>query len=48
LTIPFVIDNQEHRLATVLNGLLAQTAGKPRDARTTAGGHAMMRCNNPV
>jgi superfamily II DNA or RNA helicase len=32
--IPFVIDNQEHRLADVLNALLGQTAGKPLDVAT--------------
>lgn len=32
--IPFVIDNQEHRLADVLNTLLAATAGKPLDIAT--------------
>src|SRR5262249_47289693 len=30
----FVIENQEHRLADVLNHLLAQTAGKPIDIAT--------------
>jgi hypothetical protein len=29
--IPFVIDNQEHRLAEVLNDLLARSAGTPLD-----------------
>jgi superfamily II DNA or RNA helicase len=29
--IPFVIDNQEHRLADVLNDLLARSAGTPLD-----------------
>jgi superfamily II DNA or RNA helicase len=31
MTIPFVIDNQEHRLAEVLNDLLARSAGTPLD-----------------
>ncbi len=31
MTLPFVIDNQQHRLADALNELLAQTAGKPLD-----------------
>ena len=34
MAIPFVIDNQEHRLADVLNDLLAQTLGKPLDIAT--------------
>src|SRR5262249_47195515 len=29
MTSPFVIDNQEHRLATVLKALLARSAGTP-------------------
>src|SRR5260221_12082470 len=28
---PFVIDNQQHRMADVLNELLSQTGGKPLD-----------------
>src|SRR5712692_6579058 len=32
--IPFVIDNQEHRLRDALNELLAQSAGKPLDIAT--------------
>lgn len=32
--IPFVIDNQQQRLADVLNELLAQSAGKPVDVAT--------------
>ena len=31
MTIPFVIDNQRHRLADALNELLAQSRGKPVD-----------------
>jgi hypothetical protein len=31
MTIPFVIDNQQHRMADALNELLAQTIGKPLD-----------------
>src|SRR5437588_1694619 len=31
MTIPFVIDNQEHRLADVLNDLLSRSAGTPLD-----------------
>src|SRR5438876_3296860 len=34
MTIPFVIDNQQHRLADALNALLAQSAGKPPDIAT--------------
>jgi hypothetical protein len=32
--LPYVIDNQQHRLADALNALLAQTAGKPLDIAT--------------
>ena len=32
--IPFVIDNQRHRMADALNDLLAQSAGKPVDVAT--------------
>ena len=31
MRIPFVIDNQEHRLSDVLNELLARSAGTPLD-----------------
>jgi hypothetical protein len=34
MTIPFVIGNQEHRLAGVLNDLLARSAGTPLDVAT--------------
>src|SRR5467141_2326915 len=34
MSIPFVIDNQENRLANVLNELLAQSGGKPLDIAT--------------
>ena len=34
MTLPFVIDNQQHRLADVLNELIEQTAGKPLDIAT--------------
>jgi phosphatidylserine/phosphatidylglycerophosphate/cardiolipin synthase-like enzyme len=34
MPIPFVIDNQQHRLADVLNELLAQSAGRPLDIAT--------------
>ena len=34
MPLPFVIDNQQHRLADVLNELLAQSAGKPLDIAT--------------
>jgi hypothetical protein len=34
MTIPFVLDNQQHRLADALNELLFQTAGKPLDIAT--------------
>lgn len=32
--IPFVIDNDQHRLGDVLNGLLAESSGKPLDIAT--------------
>jgi superfamily II DNA or RNA helicase len=32
--IPFVIDNQQHRMADVLNALLAQSEGRPLDVAT--------------
>src|SRR5437588_11675535 len=35
MTIPFLIDSQEHRLADALNALLAQSVGKPLDTATT-------------
>ena len=31
MSIPFVIDNQQHRMADALNELLAQCVGKPLD-----------------
>src|SRR5438105_8018688 len=31
MTIPFVIDNQQHRMADALNNLLGQSVGKPLD-----------------
>src|SRR5436190_13268533 len=34
MPIPFVIDNQEHRLADALNELLGQSVGKPLDIAT--------------
>ncbi len=34
MPLPFVIDNQRHRMADALNELLAQTAGKPIDIAT--------------
>jgi SNF2 family DNA or RNA helicase len=34
MSIPFVIDNQEHKLAAVLNDLLARSAGRPLDIAT--------------
>jgi superfamily II DNA or RNA helicase len=34
MSIPFVIDNQEHRLADVLNDLLSRSAGTPLDIAT--------------
>ena len=34
MPIPFVLDNQQHRLADALNELLAQSAGKPLDIAT--------------
>src|SRR5262249_1516138 len=33
-TIPFVIDNQQHRMSDALNELLSQTEGKPLDIAT--------------
>ena len=29
MSIPFVIDNQQHRMADALNDLLAESVGKP-------------------
>jgi hypothetical protein len=46
MTIPFVIDNQEHRLGDVLNPLLVQTAGKPLDIATayfTVSGYRLVK-----
>lgn len=46
MAVPFVIDNQDHRLASVLNELLAQTAGKPFDVATAyfaASGYRLMK-----
>jgi superfamily II DNA or RNA helicase len=34
MPIPFVIDNQQHRMADALNELLGQTGGKPLDIAT--------------
>src|SRR5437773_2704022 len=34
MPLPFVIDNQEHRLRDALNELLAESAGKPLDIAT--------------
>ena len=34
MPLPFVIDNQEHRLRDALNELLAQSTGKPLDIAT--------------
>ena len=34
MSIPFVIDNQQHRMADTLNELLAQSVGKPLDIAT--------------
>src|SRR5947209_6124843 len=34
MPVPFVIDNQQHRLADGLNALLAESAGKPLDIAT--------------
>src|SRR5262249_1037446 len=34
MNIPFVIDNQQHRLCDGLNDLLAQSPGKPLDIAT--------------
>ncbi len=34
MTIPFVIDNQDHRLADVLRELLGRSSGKPLDVAT--------------
>jgi len=33
--IPFVIDNQQHRMAKALNEMLAQRVGKPHDIART-------------
>jgi hypothetical protein len=34
MTIPFVLDNQQHCLADALNELLAQSLGQPLDIAT--------------
>src|SRR2546423_9492086 len=34
MPLPFVIDNQQQRLADALNDLMAQSAGKPLDIAT--------------
>ncbi len=34
MTIPFVIDNQEHRLGEILGGLLTETVERPVDIAT--------------
>src|SRR5712691_6516211 len=34
MPIPFVIDNQQHRMGDALNELLAQSVGKPLDIAT--------------
>lgn len=34
MSVPFVIDNQRHRMADALNELLAQSAGRPLDVAT--------------
>jgi hypothetical protein len=34
MPLPFVIDNQQHRMADAVNELLAQSAGKPLDIAT--------------
>jgi len=46
MAIPYVIDNQEHRLADVLNDLLGQHGGRSLDAATayfTVGGFGLVR-----
>jgi hypothetical protein len=46
MSIPFVIDNQEHRLRDVLDELLAQSTGKPLDIATayfTISGYRLVR-----
>ncbi len=46
MSIPFVIDNQEHRLGDVLSTLLAQTTGKPLDIATayfTVSGYRLLK-----
>jgi hypothetical protein len=35
MPIPFVIDNQQHRMADALNELLGQSIGKPLDIART-------------
>ena len=34
MSLPFVIDNQEHKLADVLSDLLGRCAGRPLDIAT--------------
>jgi len=44
--IPYVIDNEEHRLADVLNQVLAEHAGRSLDVASayfTVGGYAQVR-----
>jgi superfamily II DNA or RNA helicase len=46
MRIPYVIDNEEHRLADVLNAVLAEHAGRSLDGATayfTVGGYAQVR-----
>ena len=46
MSIPFVIDNVQHRLAEVLNTLLSQSAGKPLDVATayfTVSGYRLLK-----
>ena len=46
MRIPYVIDNEEHRLADVLNQVLAEHAGRSLDVASayfTVGGYAQVR-----
>ena len=42
MTIPFVIDNQDHKLADVLNDLLARGADRPRSNPPAARLHRLL------
>jgi hypothetical protein len=43
MRIPYVIDNQKHRLADVLNGILGEHAGKSLDVATARSEHRLRK-----